>query len=58
MQMDRVELIYEISSRLAEKEKIYALGLKMNKDYHTLNRIREEIRRLQAELQALMDGSK
>lgn len=54
MEQDFEEKIDAVSSRLAEKEKIYALALKMNRDAGTLKTLREDIQQLRLELGALI----
>jgi hypothetical protein len=49
--MDMEELIEQLYIKIKDREKIYALALKMRKDQHSLENMRMDIEHLKQELQ-------
>lgn len=49
--MDMEDKIEQLYIKIKDREKIYALALKMKKDQHSLENIRTDIARLKQELQ-------
>jgi len=49
--MDMEELIEQLYIKIKDREKIYALALKMKKDQHSLENMRMDIEHLKQELQ-------
>ena len=49
--MDMEELIEQLYIKIKDREKIYALALKMRKDQHYLENMRMDIEHLKQELQ-------
>jgi len=49
--MNIEEMIEQLYNKIKDREKIYALALKMKKDQHSLENIRTDIEHLKQELQ-------
>lgn len=49
--MDMEDMIEQLYNKIKDREKIYALALKMKKDQHSLENMRMDIEHLKRELQ-------
>jgi len=56
--MEQRDKIEQLFIKIKEQEKIYALALKMKKDYNSLKNIRANIFNLKEELQQLLGSVK